>query len=95
MIEILRFRLADGADEAAFLEADKLVQAEFAYQQPGLVRRTSARGEDGGWAVIDLWHSAAQAEACNAKWGRDDVTAAFMRFVAEDSVTVERYTELD
>lgn len=95
MIEILRFRLADGADEAAFLEADKLVQAEFAYQQPGLVRRTSARGEDGGWVVIDLWYSATQAEAANAKWGKDAVTAAFMRFVADDSVTVERYAELD
>lgn len=94
MIEILRFELAPGADEGAFRDADKLVQAEFAYQQPGLVRRTTARG-DGGWVVIDLWHSAAAAEACNARWGKDPVTAAFMSFVAEDSVTVERYVELD
>jgi len=95
VIEILKFRLAAGADEASFLEADKRVQAEFAYQQPGLVRRTTARGGDEGWVVIDLWHSAEQADACNARWGRDPVTAAFMSFVAEDSVSVERYTELD
>jgi hypothetical protein len=36
VIEIMRFRLRPGADEAAFLAADKRVQEEFAYQQPGL-----------------------------------------------------------
>jgi len=95
VIEILRFELVPGADEAAFCDADKLVQAEFAYQQPGLVRRTTARGDDGRWVVIDLWHSAEAAEAGNARWGKDPVTAAFMSFVAADSVAVERYVELD
>jgi hypothetical protein len=94
VIKILRFELAPGADEAAFLEADKQVQVEYAYQQPGLVRRTTARGDDGRWVVIDLWRSAEAADAGDEGWGRDPVSAAYMSFVAPDSVTVERYVEV-
>jgi len=95
VIEILRFRLPPGADEAAFLAADRRVQQEFAYQQPGLLRRTTARGEDGGWIVIDLWRSAVDAEACDARWEHDQVTQAFMDLLDRSSVAVDRYQELD
>jgi hypothetical protein len=95
VIEILRFRLPAGADEAAFLAADRRVQQEFACQQPGLLRRTTARGEDGGWIVIDLWRSAADADACDARWEHDQVAQAFMDLLDRSSVAVERYQELD
>jgi hypothetical protein len=95
VIEILRFRLPAGADEAVFLAADRRVQHEFAPQQPGLLRRTTARGEDGGWIVIDLWRSAAEADACDARWEHDEVTQAFMNLLDRSSVAVERYHELD
>ena len=95
MIEILRFRLVPGTDTIAFLDADKQVQTEFAYQQPGLVRRTTARGADGEWIVVDLWHSAEAADDCNAKWGRDDVTKAFMSFLDGESISTSRYLERD
>jgi hypothetical protein len=94
VIEILRFKLRPGADEREFLTADSLVQTDFAYQQPGLLRRTTARVEDGGWAVIDVWRSAEASAACSAKWGADEVTAAFMSFVDADSVRVDRFTEI-
>lgn len=94
VIEIMRFRLPPGADQAAFLAADRRVQQEFAYQQPGLLRRTTARGEDGGWIVIDLWRSAADADACDVRWERDEVTQAFMSLLDRSSVAVERYQEL-
>ena len=71
VIEITRFRLAPGTDEAAFLAADRKVQEDFAYQQPGMLRRTTARGNDGGWIVIDLWRSVADADACDARWEHD------------------------
>jgi hypothetical protein len=95
VIEIMRFRLPPGADEAAFLAADRRVQEEFAYHQQGLLRRTTARGEDGGWIVIDLWRSAADADACESRWDQDDVTQAFMALVDRSSVITERYHELD
>ncbi len=97
MIDILTFKLRDAADEEAFLAADKRVQAEFAYQQPGLMRRTTARAgsRDEGWAVIDLWKSDADADACEARWGQDQPTQEFMSFVEPGSVRSARYYELD
>jgi hypothetical protein len=71
------------------------VQAEFAYQQPGLLRRTTARGHDGDWIVIDVWRSGTDADACDERWGRDPVAAAFMALVDESSVRTERYATLD
>lgn len=93
MIEILFFRLAANADEAAFLDADRHVQTDFAYQQPGLLRRTTARG-DGSWIVVDLWRSVEDADACDVLWGHDPVTARFMSFVDAASVRTERYFPL-
>ncbi len=93
MIEILRFRLPPGGDEAAFLAADRRVQDEFASQQPGLVGRTTARSDDGSWIVIDLWRSAADADACDERWERDPVPQAFMALLDRSTVTVERYHE--
>lgn len=93
MIEIMRFRLAAGTGEGAFLAADRRVAEEFASQQPGLLRRTTGRGEGGDWIVIDLWRSADDADACDRRWDRDPVTQAFMALLDRASVTTERYTE--
>lgn len=94
MIEILRFRLGQGTTEAEFLAADRRLQEEFAYHQPGLLRRTTARGTDGDWIVIDLWQSAADADACDRRWEADPVAQAFMALLDRSSVTTERYQEL-
>ena len=93
VIEIMRFRLPPGADETAFLAADRSVQDEFASRQPGLLSRTTARGEDGSWIVIDLWRSAADADACDVRWERDPVPQAFMALLDRSTVTVQRYHE--
>ena len=91
----MRFRLRPGVDDDTFRRADARLQAEFAYQQPGLGRRTTARGVDGEWIVIDLWRSAADAEACAARWDADPVVASFMALVDAGTVRTERYRELD
>jgi hypothetical protein len=57
VIETLTFRLTANTDDAAFLAADRRLQTEFVYHQPGLVRRTTARNDDGEWFVVTLWHS--------------------------------------
>jgi hypothetical protein len=95
MIEIMTFRLAPGADEEAFLASDRQVQSDFAYHQPGLLRRTTARGGDGDWVVIDLWQSDAAADAADALWAHDPVTSAFMSFVDPATVSTARYATLD
>jgi hypothetical protein len=94
VIEIIRFKARPGVEEAELLRADRAVQEDFAYQQPGLVRRTTARrGTD--WVVVDLWRSFADAEAANARWGDDPAAQRFMGLIDAASVTVELYEELD
>jgi len=63
VIETVTFRLADGVDEAAFLEADEEIRTGFLYHQPGMARATTARGDDGEWIVLVLWASPADADA--------------------------------
>ena len=89
------FNLVEGADEAAFLACDKRVQSDFAYQQPGLLRRTTARGERGSWAVIDIWATPEAADACDARWASDPLAREFMSFVDPATVRTARFFELD
>ena len=96
LIEIQRFRLVDDAtDEAAFLAADRQVQIEFAYQQPGMVRRTTARGADGEWLVVTMWASAEDADAATSRAGSHAAVAAFRALVDGASLSTDRYTTLD
>jgi hypothetical protein len=98
VIETMTFRLVEGADEAAFVAVDKRLQSDFAYQQPGLVRRTTARGTGDGageWVVIDLWRSDEDADACAARWAEDPLAQELMSFVDPTSVDVRRYADLD
>ncbi len=90
----MRFRLADEVEDADFLAADKELQEEFAYQQPGMLRRTTARGGDGEWIVIDLWASAADARACAARWDADPIARRFMALVDPASVVTGLYEEV-
>lgn len=97
VIETMTFRLRDGADQDAFLAVDKRLQSDFAYQQPGLVRRTIARGHGDHaqeWLVVDLWWSAAAADDCAQRWDRDPLAQEFMAFVDATSVDVRRYEDL-
>lgn len=96
VIETMTFRLAPGADRDEFLAVDKRLQSDFAYQQPGLVRRTLGRGRgdrDGEWLVIDLWRSRADADAASAAWDEDPTAQQFMALVDRDSVDIRRYTD--
>jgi hypothetical protein len=96
VIETMTFRLVAGADRDEFLAVDKRLQSDFAYQQPGLIRRTTARGrgdQDGEWLVIDLWRTRADADAAAAAWDDDPTAQAFMALVDRDSVDIRRYTD--
>lgn len=84
MIENRTFRLVAGADEAAFVAADARFQTEVAYQQPGIARRTLAKGEGGEWLVVTHWWTAEHADAA----------PVMTDFVDLDTVVVRRYEEL-
>ena len=63
VIETTTFRLADGVDQAAFLEVDEQVRTGFLYHQTGIIRATTAKDDDGEWIVVVLWASYEDADA--------------------------------
>jgi hypothetical protein len=96
VIETMTFRLIAAADLAAFIGVDQRLQCDFAYQQPGLVRRTTARGQGdhaGEWIVIDLWRSEEDANAAANRWDDDPTAREFMSYVDTRSVDVRRYAD--
>jgi hypothetical protein len=94
VIEVQTFRLAPGVDDDTFLSADRRVQTEFIPNHPGFARRTTARGEDGEWAVITLWSSADEADASARLGETDAVMQAFVALIDASTYRVARYTEL-
>lgn len=95
MIEILTFRLADGADPAAFTELDARIQTEIAYQQPGLLRRTTGRNGDGRWLILHVWASSDDAAAGSAALGGSALGADLDALIDAGSVHLERFDGLD
>jgi hypothetical protein len=95
LIETTTFRLDAGSEESALLDADQRAQTEFFYLQPGLVRRTTARGSDGEWLVVVLWSSEAEADAAHARSAGDGAMSAFTALLDGSSVRTRRYRALD
>lgn len=95
VIEIMTFRLRPGVAEPDFLVADRRVQTEFAYHQPGMIRRTTGRSQDGTWVVVDLWGSATDADGCGDRWHREPAPLAFMALVDDTTVRTQRFETLD
>src|SRR4051794_26412466 len=95
VIEIVTFRLADGADEVAFLETDRRLQTEFIPRHRGFMRRTTARGSDGEWAVIILWGSAADADASAALGQDHPIVREFDAMLDPGTVQRRCYETLD
>ena len=95
VLEICTFTLAASADADAMRAADARMQTDFAYQQPGLFRRTTARDGDGRWCVVTLWVSYDDAAAADSASRTDAVAQAFWSLVDAESVSVQRYNLLE
>ena len=95
VIEVLTFRLLPDIGEDGFLDADRHLQTEFAYHQPGLLRRTTARGGPGEWLVVTLWVSPADADAGEAAARDESVVERFRALLDPSSVVTTRYDTLD
>lgn len=95
LLEIATFRLAAGANQDEFLAIDRRVQNEFIPNLHGFMRRTTARGDDGDWAVIVLWGSVEDAEAAEHLARDDAVMKMFMAFLDEETYRTRRFATLD
>ncbi len=62
-IVVTTFELGPGVSGEAFADADARYQQEVAYQQPGLLRRTTARADDNRWCIVETWAGSASAVA--------------------------------
>lgn len=81
MVEVITFTVTTD-DEASFLALNDRFQENVAYRSVGLMRRTVARGDDGGWVDIRLWSDDSPCEmsgdaAVMSEWnGAVSVTSA-------------------
>ncbi|MEY4633452.1 MAG: hypothetical protein RLZ18_824 [Actinomycetota bacterium] len=89
------FRLVDGVSDDEFKQVDARFQEDFAYQQKGMLRRTTARSDDGTWLVMTLWDSAESADAEKNVTSEGKVALTRMHeCINFDTHTVERYNTL-
>jgi hypothetical protein len=95
IVEVFTFRLAPDVSESDVLAADALVQTDFYYQRPGMVRRTTARSVDGAWVVVVFWGSEADAQAAGEAAADHEATERFAALMDHGTVRVTRYESLD
>ena len=94
IVEVTTFRLREGVSDESFLALDKRVQTELVPNQPGFLRRTTARhGED--WLVVTLWASEEDAGAFQRTVEGHPLEAEFDHAVEAGTFHLTRYTTLD
>jgi len=94
VVEVTTFRLAEGVSDDSFLALDRRIQTELVPNQPGFLRRTTARhGDD--WLVVVLWASDSDAAAFQRGADGDPLQVEFERAVEAGSLHLTRYETLD
>jgi hypothetical protein len=93
VVEVTAFTLS--GDEQAFRVVDARMQTDFAYQQAGLLRRTTARGDDGQWLVLTMWSDDASADVAARNALDDDVAREFASYAKPKSMRTKRFTLLE
>jgi hypothetical protein len=94
MIEVMGFRLRADIGDEEFEAADRRVQTDVAYLQDGLIRRTTARSDDGKWIVIEIWHSEDSADAAAADRRGQPQYADYLSLIDASSIRTDRYATL-
>ncbi len=94
IVEIMTFRLAEGVTDDAFLALDRRIQTELVPNQPGFMRRTTARHGD-EWVVVTLWASDNDAAAFQRETEDHPLQGELGRAAEAGTVHLTRYTTLD
>jgi heme-degrading monooxygenase HmoA len=94
IVEVTTFRLAEGVSDESFLALDRRVQTELVPNQPGFLRRTTARhGDD--WLVVTLWASEDDAAAFQRATEGDPLQVEFEQAAEAGTLHLTRYATLD
>jgi hypothetical protein len=91
VIQIVKFRVNDGVDDAAFRALNERLQREVVPTLPGLVRREATISEDGEWLLVLRYTDMESAH----KAGRSDtgdVSRQFMQMINMNSLSASFYT---
>ncbi len=89
VIEIVKFRLSDGADEGAFRALNERFQREVVPMIPGLERREATRAEDGAWVLVLRYRD---ADSAARAMGSDtsDVSVQFIAMLDMSTMSMAR-----
>jgi len=91
VIQIVKFRVNDGVNDAAFRALNDRFQQEVAPKLPGLVRREATVSDDGEWLLVLRY---ADMESAH-KAGRSDtgdISQQFMQMINMNSMSASFYT---
>ena len=86
-VELVTFKLIEGADEAAFLAAADAVMADIR-RLPGYVNRELLKSDDGQWIDVVHWRSRDAALAAAELFNTLPSAQAFGAFLDFDSITM-------
>jgi hypothetical protein len=86
--EVARFRLLQGAGKAAFLAAARATAAPLR-RQPGFLRRTLVRNEDGIWTDQIDWADRPSADRATAAMMGEPAFQPFMALIDMESLTMD------
>jgi hypothetical protein len=88
VLEVVRFRLVAGSDEAAFLAAARATETPL-LAQPGFVSRRLVSDGQGAWTDVVEWSSMAAAGVAAEKVMVDPAFAPFMGMIDMGTVQME------
>ena len=94
IVEVTTFRLAEGMTDESFLALDRRLQTELVPNQPGFLRRTTARHGD-NWLVVTLWSTEDAAGAFQRDTEAHPLQVEFEQAVEAGSFHLDRYATLD
>ena len=87
VIESVTFKLNEGVDHSAFLDAAKDM-GTWVRAQPGFIRRRLSHAEDGTWIEHIEWKDMDAAKAAAAGIGKEPGNAEFLKAIDGPSVTM-------
>ena len=92
IVEVSRFRLVQGTDEQAFLDAAEATQSGFLGKQQGFVGRDLLRTEDGSWMDIVRFEGGEAAQAAFEGFAGHPDVKAFESMLDPSSVSMTHWS---
>lgn len=92
VVEIVTFKLREGASVDAFRTANQNVEDGHVSKQPGFISRKTARNEE-GWLVVVEWEDVESAELSMQSFADAPATKSFMEVIDPASMRMQRFTD--